>query len=142
MEMNGTVVIHRPVDVVSEYVMDVANDANWRTGIDESGWEAGEAIGPGAMGYTRAGDAKVEWRVISYVAGESVDWELLSGPFRGRAGYRLVPVEGGTAFTLVADIQPTGFFKLLGPIFGWIGRRQNQRDVEKLRELLESSAGA
>jgi hypothetical protein len=28
MEMNGTTIIDRPVDVVSDYVMDLANDAN------------------------------------------------------------------------------------------------------------------
>jgi hypothetical protein len=141
MEMNGTTVIGRPVDVVSDYVMDLANDANWRTGVDESGWQAGESLGPGAVGYTIAGNQRAEWRVVSYVAGESVDWEFISGPLKGRGGYRLVPVEGGTQFTLVADVKPSGWLRLLGPVFTWIGRRQNQRDVEKLRDILESTTG-
>lgn len=139
MEMNGTTVINRPIEVVCDYVMDVSNDANWRTGLDESGWKTGGTIEPGAIGYSRVGDAEVEWRVVSYVEGESVDWELLSGPIRGRGGYRLVPVEGGTEFTLVADVRPAGWLRLLGPIFTWVGRRQNQRDVEKLRDILESA---
>jgi hypothetical protein len=141
MEMNGTTVIGQPVDVVSDYVMDLANDANWRTGVDESGWQPGESLGPGAVGYTLAGNQRVEWRVVSYVAGESVDWDLISGPLKGRGGYRLEPVEGGTRFTLVADVEPSGWLKLLGPVFTWIGRRQNQRDVEKLRDILESTPG-
>ena len=140
MEMNGTTMINRPTDVVFAYVIDLSNDANWRTGVDESGWESGEKIGPGAIGYTLAGDMKVEWRVTSYTPGESVDWELISGPYKGRGGYRFVPVDGGTQFTLVADIEPAGFYNLLGPLFGWIGRRQNQADVEKLRDILESTA--
>jgi hypothetical protein len=37
MEMNGEIVIGRSVDTVLAYVIDVANDANWRTGVDESG---------------------------------------------------------------------------------------------------------
>jgi hypothetical protein len=138
MGMNGTIVIGRPVDVVSDYVMDLSNDANWRTGVDESGWQSGESLGPGAIGYTLAGNQKAEWRVVSYIAGESVDWEFIGGPLKGRGGYRLVPVEGGTQFTLVADVEPSGWLKLLGTIFTWIGRRQNQRDVEKLREILEA----
>lgn len=138
--MNGTVVIHRPVDVVFDYVLDLSHDAQWRTGLDESGWmKPGEAIGPGALGYSRAGEAQVEWRLVSYVPSERVDWELLNGPYQGRGGYRLVPVDGGTEFTLVADVEPTGYLKLLGPLFAWIGRRQNQRDVEKLRDILEST---
>ena len=138
MEMNGTTVINRPMDAVFAYVIDLSNDANWRTGVDESGWQSGETIGPGAIGYTLAGNMKTEWRVTSYTPGESVDWELISGPYKGRGGYRFVPVDGGTQFTLVADVEPGGFYKLLGTLFGWIGRRQNQADVEKLRGILES----
>ena len=139
MEMNGTTVIRRPVDGVFTYVCNLSNDANWRTGVDESGLQSGETLGPGVIGYTLAGNMKTEWRVVSYVTGESVDWELISGPYKGRGGYRLLPVEGGTQFTLVADVEPSGFYKLLGPLFAWIGRRQNQADVEKLRDILESA---
>ena len=139
MEMNGTTIIDRPVEVVSDYVMDLSNDADWRTGVDESGWQSEDSLIVGAIGYTLAGNQRAEWRVVSYVAGESVDWEFLSGPFTGRGGYRLVPVEGGTQFTLVADIEPSNWLKFLGPVFGWIGRRQNQKDVEKLRDILEST---
>jgi hypothetical protein len=123
MEMNGEIVIGRSVDTVLAYVIDVANDANWRTGVDESGLQSGESIGPGVIGYTIAGDMKTEWRVVSYIEGESVDWDLISGPYKGRGGYRFMPVDGGTQFTLVADVEPSGWLKLLGPIFTWMGRR-------------------
>lgn len=138
MELNGTTVINRPADTVFAYVMDVSNDVHWRTGVTGSGLRSDETPDVGTIGYTVAGDKEIEWRVISIIPGESVDWELLNGPLLGRGGYRLLPVEGGTQFTLVADIEPSGVYKLMGPLFGWIGRRQNQADVEKLRDILES----
>ena len=138
MEMNGTTLIARPVRTVEAYVNDVSNDVNWRTGVTEAGIRSGQPIGVGTVGYARAGDAEAEYRIISYNPGESVDWEFLSGPFLGRGGYRFEPVDGGTQFTLVADIQPTGVYKLMGPLFAWMGRRQNQADVEKLKNILES----
>ena len=128
MEMNGTTVIGRPVETVFAYVSDVTNDVHWRTGVTGSGLRSDQPLGLGSIGFARAGDAEVEWRVTSYIPGESVDWDLISGPLKGRGGYRLLPVEGGTQFTLVADVEPTGFYKLLGPLFAWIGRRQNQAD--------------
>jgi hypothetical protein len=140
MEMNGTTVIGRLAETVFAYVIDVNNDVHWRNGIDESGLRSGEPLGLGSVGYFRAGDLEVEWRVESFVPGESIDWELLGGPFVGTGGYRVVPVEGGTQFTLVADVEPSGAYKLLGPLFAWMGRRQNQADVEKLREILDSTA--
>ena len=138
MEMNGTIVIKKPVDFVYEFVNDLSNDAKWRTGVTESGWQDGQSLGVGALGYSRAGDSSVEWKVISLVPGESVDWELMNGPYKGFGGYRFVPVDEGTEFTLVADVKPTGILRLLGPIFGWMGRRQNQADVEKLRDIIEA----
>ena len=138
MEMNGTTVISQPVDTVFAYVNDVSNDVHWRTGVTESGLRSSQSLGIGSIGYTRAGDVEAEWRVVSYTAGESVDWDLISGPYKGRGGYRLVPVDRGTQFTLVADVEPSDMYKLLGPLFGWVGRRQNQADVEKLRDILES----
>lgn len=138
MEMNGTTLINRTVEAVFAYVNDVTNDVNWRNGVTDSGLRSGESLGVGAVGYTIAGNVEVEWRVDSYVPGESVDWTLLNGPFLGRGGYRLAPVEGGTQFTLVSDIEPSGAYKLLGPLFAWMGRRRNQADVEKLRNILES----
>jgi hypothetical protein len=138
MEMNGTTVIHRPVEKVFDYVCDVANDVHWRTGVEESGLKSGDTLDIGTVGYARAGDTEVEWRVTSYVPGERVDWELLNGPFLGGGGYRLAPVDGGTEFTLVGEIEPSGVYKLLGPLFAWMGRRRNQADVEKLRDILEA----
>ena len=108
-------------------------------GVTESGLLSDPPLGPGSSGYARAGDTETKWRVVSYTAGRSVDWELVDGPFQGSGGYRLEPVDGGTQFTLVADLEPSGVFKLMGPLFAWMGRRRNQADVEKLREILEST---
>jgi hypothetical protein len=139
MDMNGTTVIGRPIDTVFAYVNEVSNDVHWRNGVTESGLRSSQSLFPGSLGYTRAGDLEIEWRLISYIEDESVDWELLNGPILGRGSYRLVPVEGGTQFTLVADVEPSGVFKLIGPLFAWIGRLRNQADVKKLRDILEST---
>ena len=138
MEMNGTTLINRPVDIVFAYVNDVTNDVHWRNGVDDSGLRSGETLGVGTIGYTVVGDLEVEWRVDGYDPGRSVDWTLLNGPFLGRGGYRLEPVDSGTQFTLVADVEPSGVYRLLGPLFAWMGRSRNQADVEKLRDILES----
>jgi uncharacterized membrane protein len=138
MEMDATVTIARPADAVFAYVSDISNDVHWRTGVTESGLSTEPPLGLGSCGYARAGDVETTYRVVSFTAGSSVDWELVDGPFQGQGGYRLVPVEGGTQFTLVADLEPSGVYKLMGPLFAWMGRRRNQADVEKLREILES----
>ena len=139
MVLNGTPILMRPADDGFAYVSDVSNDTHWRASVDESGWHSAEPIAPGVIGYSRAGSQEIEWKVLVYVPGERIEWELLNGPFQGRGGYLLVPFEGGTQFTLLADVEPTGLYRLLGPLFTRMGRKQNQADVEKLREILEST---
>lgn len=135
--MDSTTTIRRPPGEVFDYVMNVANDRNWRTGVDETSIVSGDVIGVGAIGRTRAGGIHADWRVTAYLPGESVDWEFVNGPYKGRGGYRVRRVEGGTEFTLVASVKPAGWMHLLGPLFYWVGQRQNQADVERLRVLLE-----
>ena len=139
MEMNATTIIRAPVETVFAYVIDFSNDVRWRAGAPESGLLSDEPFGLGSTGYTRAGDMESEWRVVSYVEHESAEWELTSGPFLGSGGYQLEVIDGGTRFTLLSDVEPAGVYKLLGPLFGWMGQRRNQADVEKLREILESA---
>lgn len=138
MEMNGTTMIRRPVEEVVNYVLDVSNDKNWRYKVDESGFRSGDSLSPGCIGFTRVGDVEVEWKILSLTPGESVKWELMNGPFKGQGGYLFESIKGGTQFTLVSDVETTGIYKLLGPLFRRIGRRRNQSDVEKLRDILES----
>lgn len=67
-------------------------------------------------------------------------WTLDSGPIEGTGGYICEETGDETMFTLEAIVKPTGGYRLLGPIFGMIGRKQNQADVHKLKTILEAQA--
>lgn len=138
MEMHATTIINCPLEKLSAYVLDVSNDTHWRYKVDESGFRSGDALSPGSIGFTRVGELEVEWKILSSDAKSMVEWEFLNGPFEGRGGYGFNPVEGGTQFTLISHVEPTGFYRFLGPVFRWVGRRRNKSDVEKLRNILES----
>jgi len=126
---------------VYRYVSDPARDVNWRTGVAESGLTTDPPLALGSEGYVKAGNQVARWRVTAISPGVSVDWDLTGGPYAGSGGCRLEDVGGNTRFTLVADVEPRGFLRLLGPLFARIGRRQNQADVEKLKDLLEALPG-
>ena len=138
MELSATTVINRPVNEVFAYVIDLSNDVHWRKSVDESEMRSGQALEVGGLGYSRVRGQEIDWRIVSYEPNKSVTWEMLNGPFLGHGGYRAAPVERGTQFTLYADIEPVGVFRLLGPVFGWMGQRGNQADVEKLKQILEA----
>ena len=137
MDMSATTVIARsPADVFA-FVSDVGNDVHWRTGVSEAGFTTEPPLQVGSEGYDLAGKTRATWRVVAFDESSAVDWVLTSGPFGGTGGYHVEPEDSGTRFTLVADVEPKGAYRLLGPLFARMGRKQNQSDVERLRNLLE-----
>lgn len=130
--------IRASVERVYEFVSDPTNDVHWRTGVTESGLTTDPPMALGSEGYVKVGSQVGRWEVTAIEPGVSVDWDLTEGPYAGSGGYRLVNVDGDTQFTLVANVQPQGFYRLLGPLFARLGRKQNEADVETLKGLLES----
>ena len=137
--MNATIVIERPPAQVFEYIADVANDVNWRKGVVRSGLRSEGPVGVGSIGYAATEGFETVYRVTT-LEQDRIDWEFIDAPFSGYGGYRIEPFGEGARFTLVADIQPSGLMKLLGPLFGRMVRRSNDKDVATLKRLLESSA--
>jgi hypothetical protein len=140
MDMSATTLIDLLPDDIYEFVSNPTNDVRWRNGVTDAGLTSDPPLQIGSEGYATAGKQTSRWRVTAIAPGTSVDWELIGGPIAGTGGYRLEAVDGRTRFTLVADVAPKGLLRLLGPLFGRMGRRHNLADVEKLRSILESGA--
>lgn len=138
MEMNASIEIDRSPEMVYGFVSNPENDVQWRTGVTESGLTSAPPLALGSEGFAGAGKQVSRWRVTAISPGSSVDWDLIDGPFTGTGGYRLEAAGDGTRFTLLADVEPKGAMRLLGPLFGRMGRKQNQADVAKLKGILES----
>jgi hypothetical protein len=141
MNLSATVLINRSTSDVFDYVMDVPHDAQWRNGVVEAAFTSDKPFGVGTTGFDRvmanSREAVATWTVFEYEPGSHARWTLDSGPIKGTGGYICEPADGGTTFTLEANVTPAGWYRLLGPIFGIVGRRQNQADVQKLKEILE-----
>ncbi len=142
MRFDATIHIRRDPAEVFAFVCDPTNDRRWRTGVVEGGLSSDGPIGVGTTGYAKARqgtrEIRADWRVTEYEENRRVSWTFLSGPLAGGGGYRVTPSADGTRFTLVADLRFHGFGKLMGPLFWFVGGRQNRRDVQKLKAILEA----
>jgi hypothetical protein len=143
MNISATIDIKRPAAEVFDFVMEVPHDSLWRTGVAEAAFTSEEPYGVGTTGFDRIkanGREMVStWTVFEYEPGVLARWTLDSGPIEGTGGYICEEAGDETSFTLEAIVKPTGGYRLLGPIFGMIGRKQNQADVQKLKTTLEST---
>jgi hypothetical protein len=52
------------------------------------------------------------------------------------------PVSQGTRMRWVGDVRPKGFLRLMSPMVGWMGRRQELRIWTSLKHLLEAPTAA
>ncbi len=138
MDLSASTTIHAPTEAVYAYVSNPENDAHWRTGITESGLTTDPPMTLGSEGFVKAGKHVGRWRVTAIEPGQSIHWDLIEGPYAGSGGYRVDDLGDSTRFTLVSDVEPSGFQRLLGPLFARMGRKMNQADVAKLKGILES----
>ena len=143
MDLSATIVINRSIDDVYDYVMEVSHDVEWRTGVVEAGFTSDPPLGVGTTGFDRAEangrEMTVEWTVSEFEPGAFARWSLDSGPIRGTGGYICEPEGDMTQFALEGHVTPRGWYRLIGPIFGRVGRRQNLADLQKLKAILEAS---
>lgn len=50
---------------------------------------------------------------------------------------RFEPVPDGTRMSWFGQVRPKGAFRLLGPLVAWLGRRQEQRIWQGMKNHLE-----
>lgn len=81
------------------------------------------------------------YEVREFIPGERLIMHTAEGPFPMETTYewRSTP-EGNTHVTLRNRGQPAGFSKLVGPFLALAMRRANQKDLLRLKHVLESPA--
>ncbi len=79
------------------------------------------------------------YEVKEWVPGERFAMATAEGPFPMRTTYtwRDAP-EGGTTMELRNDGQPSGFASIAAPFMRLAMKRENRKDLRRLKELLES----
>jgi Polyketide cyclase / dehydrase and lipid transport len=140
-----SVEIGRPASEVWAYVADYGNDTGWRAGVSQmrpsmpgsaqAGVTTHEALR--LLGVTFITDATI-YRVES---GRLLEWQARDRQ-KDLRGSRLVkPTGQGTRFTEVVDLRLCGPLRPLGPLVGWLLRRQAKADLRRLKHILEAPAG-
>jgi uncharacterized membrane protein len=137
-------VITRPVEEVFAVLGNEENRPKWSSTSIEVKKTSEGPIGVGTT--WRAVDRIFGRRMeresvfIEYEPNRKITQKSTSGPvpFEVRSIYE--PVEGGTRVIVTAEAQPSGFFKLAGPLLARMRKRQFETDLANLKALLEAHA--
>jgi uncharacterized protein YndB with AHSA1/START domain len=136
--------IKRPVDQVFAYVTDAKNWPRWESAMLEA-----EQTSPGQMGIgttfrgaNRVMGRRMVWisKVTEYEPNKKWGETISSGSTLIEDHLIFDPVEGGTKFTLVYDMQVGGLLKLFAPMVISTMRKQTKGNLSNLKSILEAQA--
>lgn len=135
------IVIDRPRAVVAAYAVDPDNATSWYVNIKSSRVlhppvELGSLIEFTAQFLGKK--LVYTYEVVEYEPGEKFVMRTANGPFPMETTYTFADAgEGKTLMTLRNHGAPSGFSKMVGPAMEIAMRRANNKDLRRLKEILE-----
>lgn len=136
------IVINRPRDTVAAFAEDPSNAPKWYANIRSVEWQTPPPL---AIGSRIAFVAQFLGRTLTYTY-EVVDFRpgtllimrTAQGPFPMETTYTWESDgDGATCMTLRNRGNPSGFSKIVAPFMTKAMRRANEKDLARLRGLLE-----
>jgi uncharacterized membrane protein len=142
IDVQTEVEIERPREEVAAYASEPDNATAWYTRIGSARWETPRPL---AVGSRFAFEAHFLGRALSYVyeVREYIPAERLvmatdDGPFPMETTYSWQDQpDGATIMRLRNRGEPAGFSRPLAPVMGPAVRRQNRKDLRRLKAQLE-----
>ena len=144
VDVSTQIEIRRPRHEVAGYASDPDNATAWYQNIKSVEWKSPKPL---AVGAEVAFNAAFLGRRLAYtykvdelVPDERLVMSTVDGPFPMETTYTWEDTQGGgTRMTLRNRGEPAGFGRLATPVLSLAMRRANDKDLERLRNLLESS---
>jgi uncharacterized membrane protein len=135
-------VIDRPRGDVASYAGDPTNAPQWYANIDSVTWQTPPPVGVGSrMTFVaRFLGRRLEYtyEVVDAIPGERLVMRAAEGPFAMETTYAWADAgTGKTRMTLRNRGEPSGFAAITAPLMGAAMRRANEKDLARLKKLLE-----
>ena len=140
-------VINRPLAEVAGFAADPDRAPSWYANIREVEWRTPKPLGVGSeiafVAYFLGRRLAYTYRVEEWMPRSRLVMRTTHGPFPMETSYRweeLGPAE--TRMSLRNAGMPKGFSKLAGPFMAAAMRRENRKDLRRLKEILEAGPRA
>ncbi len=144
VDIKTETVIARPITHVAAYAGDPSNAPSWYANIDSVEWkttpptvQVGSLVEFVARFLGRT--LRYSYELVDLVPGERLVMRTDEGPFPMETTYTWEDAPGGgTKMTLRNRGTPSGFSRIGAPAMAAAMRRANRKDLEQLRNLLET----
>lgn len=142
IDVEESVEIDRPVNVVFAFVADQTNAPQWQDGLLEVRRTSDGPLGVGTKHVVvrnfMGRRLELTNEYVRYEPGHEVAFTGATGPGRFDVTYRTEPVAGGTKVSCRMQMQQRGLFKLADPLVAKSLKRDFISNFQRLKEQLES----
>ncbi len=147
VDVRCEVAIARPRGVVAAYSSNPANARAWYSNIKSVEWQTPPPLAVGSrLCFTAVFLGKhltYTYEVVDLIHGSRLVMRTAEGPFPMETGYSWESMgDRATRMVLRNRGEPRGFSGLLAPLMAFAMRRAMQKDLGRLKALLEGAGGA
>ena len=143
VEVKTEIIISAPKEKVAEYAANPDNAPIWYENIKSVEWKTSKPL---MIGSKIAFTANFLGKNLAYIyefteftPGEKLVMKTADGPFEMQTTYIWQTVEGNkTNMTLVNRGSPTGFSAIFSPFMKMAMRKANNKDLKRLKQILEN----
>ena len=143
VDVTTEIEIAAPVHRVAAFAGDPANAPRWYVNIKEATFETPPPFAVGSkvafVAHFLGKRLAYTYEVAEYVPDQRLVMRTAQGPFPMETTYTWsATAAGGTHMTMRNRGEPRGFSKLFAPVMARMMRRATQKDLKKLKALMES----
>jgi hypothetical protein len=135
-------VISRPVGEVASFTSDPGNAPLWYQNIESAEWRTEPPLRVGSrvafVAHFLGRRLAYVYEIVEWLPGRKLVMRTAEGPFPMETSYAWEAAgEERTRMTLRNRGDPHGFAKIFAPLMKLAMRRENRKDLDRLKSLLE-----
>ena len=137
---NTEMVIHRPAEDVSNYCSDLCSELQWNPKVKYVEKLTEGPVGVGTRyraQWANSGPTTVE--VVQFDRPRSWKTHTNARGMGIRFQGTVSDAAPGTRYTAYLELQPRRLARLVAPLALWVMRRQDQQNMRRIRQALEST---